>query len=128
MLKREIVRWLFFFPIVGLLLICSCTDEPKVDKTLLIGNWEIVKAIRNGKETKTLNGAFFNFTEGGKVMEYNLLGQMQKDSINITNFTISQLTGEKVEYKIVSLSDSSLVLRTKLRGTGFEFNLKRINE
>jgi hypothetical protein len=128
MLKREIVRWLYLLPIMGCILICGCTNEPKVDNTLLIGNWEIVKAIRNGKETKTLNGAFFNFNKGGKVMEYNLLGQTQKDSINISNLTISQLTGEKVEYKIVALSDTSLILRTNLRGTGFEFNLKRINE
>ena len=106
----------------------ACKEETKVDNSLLSGNWEIVKAVRNGKETKTLNGAFFNFTDDGKVMEYNLLGQTQKDSIIVNNVTISQITGEKVEYKILSLSDTSLNLKTELRGTEFEFNLKRIDE
>ena len=106
----------------------GCNEEAKVDNSLLFGNWEIVKANRNGRETKTLNGAFFNFIEDGKVMEYNLLGQPQKESIEIKDLTISQITGEKVEYKIVSLSDSSLILKTKLRGTEFEFNLKRKDE
>lgn len=87
--------------------------------------WIIEKAFRNEKITESLSGLYFDFQRGGELAT-NLNGADERLKWVLQGEDVLALEGqEKVFLHIASLSDSTLVLDTKLQGYNFRFQLRR---
>ncbi len=49
------------------LMTASCASDNQVTEEDVIGRWEVFNCERAGKPTQTLNGAYFEFTEGNQL-------------------------------------------------------------
>lgn len=115
---------------IGVLAIClggsSCApDEPPPDEpNQLLGEWTIDRATRNGRTTETLRGMFFRFDDAQ--MATNMMGEELTAPYELDGAEIEhELPGFGEEFDVRELSDSSLILTTRMRGYDFEFFLKR---
>jgi hypothetical protein len=105
----------------------SCEEEPKFDAKALSGRWELVKGLRNQKETETLSGTYFLFQEGE--MQTNLpVGPEELIDYELDKNIIRQKNTPPVEYTIRELTDSLLILGLELRGMQFEMHFKHPSE
>ncbi len=104
----------------------SCSPEgAEQDEELLYGRWEIQRASRNGQATESLQNLFFEFYEDGN-MTTNLSGSAEQAQFEWNNGRINQVGGPlEPTYNVRSLTDSSLILNTELRGYDFRFELRR---
>jgi hypothetical protein len=126
MQKRSFL-YLFGCLAISLVLIpASCTDDG-VDKTraILSGKWDLFKGFRNKKQTETLNGVYFEFSENGTMKSNLPIGPEDPIPFELNKNYILQKGAKSVRFDIKQISDSSLVLATEIRGTPFEFHLKR---
>jgi hypothetical protein len=95
---------------------------------LIIGRWEIVEALRNGRPTETLTGAFLEFLPKGR-MNSNIGGMQGESAYTIEGNVISSKSERlPVDYNILHLGDSSLVLKFALREMPFQISLVRAPE
>jgi hypothetical protein len=91
----------------------------------LVGNWEIVEAIRNGQPTSTLNTLYMQFSKDGRLVS-NLGGAREEATYELKGQTISQQGNRlSVDYTVESVNDSILVLKMTMRDTPFRFTFKR---
>jgi hypothetical protein len=122
--QLSIFTALFF----AVLAFTSCNTEPSNNAELILGKWELQGATRNGNETGSLEGLFFDFSEGG-TLSTNLPVSPGESPYEVKGSTITQSAGDQaIEYKIEEVSDSSMTLSTNLRNTSFQFMLKRASE
>lgn len=100
-------------------------DEPAPEEpNLLLGEWTIDRATRNGRTTETLRGMFFRF-EAAR-MSTNMMGEETTAAYELDGAEIEhELAGFGEEFRVRALSDSTLELTTNMRGYDFEFFLKR---
>jgi hypothetical protein len=103
----------------------SCEDEQKIDPQTLKGRWEIVKGLRNQKETETLAGTYFEFEDGAKMITNLPVGPEERMDFELDEQTILQKSSPPVKYEILGLSDTSLILGLELRGMQFEMHFQR---
>lgn len=115
-----------FLCLGSLLLWSACTDDNAVDtEQLLQGRWELVEAKRNNRPTESLTELYFLFQNDGTV-ETNLSGAVESGAYRLDDQTIEQRnTSMDTDYLIQSLTDSLLVLRTRLSNQNFEFSLRK---
>ena len=108
---------------VGLVSCGGSTQKNEAD--LLLGKWVLQEALRNGKPTESLDELYFEFYEDGQ-MNTNLAGEDQTGVYELEGGVIRQReTGMDVDYQLLELSDSALVLSTQLRDFSFRFTLRR---
>ena len=108
-----------------LLLTAACTEEPENIQELLPGRWELQQATRNGKPTRSLAELFYEFDKQGS-MQTNLPIAKGESTYEVTGQDIEQnQNGNIIVYTVTSITDSTLILQTKLRDTPFEFQLLR---
>ncbi|MBT8219566.1 MAG: hypothetical protein KJP00_07070 [Bacteroidia bacterium] len=91
----------------------SCSDPkpiPTIDQQILVGKWDLHTGFRNGKETETLRGAYFDFLNDSTVVT-NILGNedpsffyWQDSSILVTSVV------PPIQYFIKNLTTDSLHL------------------
>ncbi len=104
---------------------------PDIEK-LLPGDWSLVSATRNGKETELLAGTYFSFSPEGQMVTNFGIGNGQ----DRTAYVIERENDRKVirpqddkkqhfTYEVVLINDTTLVLKTSVRDMSFEMTLKR---
>lgn len=118
------------FPIISLAvcaLLASCNSDgrPAPNKALLIGKWELYKAMRNQKPTETLSGTYFTFDDAGQMVTNLPVGPEAPCPYDVDGAQIKQKCGKPLVYNIVELSDSLLTLTIELRGMPFELFMRR---
>jgi hypothetical protein len=116
-------------PAFFLLLFAACKSDPKTPEfaqSMLTGRWEIDKAWRNGKQTETLTGTYYEFGENGE-MRTNLTPTLVEDefSYEYSDNVIEQKSEPPVTYTIENLTDSLLVFSMKINNFPFRLQLKK---
>jgi hypothetical protein len=121
----RIALFLFVAFSVAMAQIACESDSSVQTRTLLNGHWSIFKAFRNQKQTETLDGVYFNFGENGKMLTNLPVGPEVETDFDFNKNTIRQKGPKVLEYKVVQVSDSILVLGIELRGMPFELHLHK---
>lgn len=117
-----------FVGISVIALLTACEEESKIDKHSLEGRWEIIKGLRNQTETETLSGTYFLF-EGNRKMMTNLpVGPEELTDFEVAKDKIHQKSSPIIEYQILELTDTSLILGLELRGMQFEMHFMRAKQ
>ena len=103
----------------------SCTSEPAIAKDDLKGEWEVVSAQRNGRDTETVVGAYFAFTGDGMLKTNILNGEEMTGPYEIRDETILHKPQDReILYQASWREDGNLNLTTNLSGFTFQFVLK----
>lgn len=108
----------------------SCQpDGPKkaeLNKADLIGRWEISKGFRNGKETETLTGTYYEFDEAGS-LKTNLTPTTmeQKYQYSFSDHEIKQKGDMPIVYTVDSLTSSYLGLSMVINNFQFKLELSK---
>ena len=107
----------------------ACQNEPQqsdFDQSRLTGRWEIDKAWRNGKQTETLTGTYYEFGEDG-AMRTNLTPTLVEDefSYDFSGNEIKQKSEPAVIYTVQSLTDSLLVFSMTINKFPFRLQLRK---
>lgn len=108
----------------------SCQpDGPKkveLNKADLIGRWEIAKGFRNGKETETLTGTFYEFDEDGN-MRTNLTPTTMEQSYNysFSGNEIKQKGDTPITYTVDSLTSNYLGLNMVINNFQFKLEMNK---
>ncbi len=106
-----------------LLIVISSCKEAKHEKVLNpAGYWVLQEALRNGKPTESMNDAYFEFTEEGKVNSNIFQGNL---TYKVEGDKIIQSGDFPVEYKVDSITDSVMVLKMVIREVPFSLKLKK---
>ena len=109
-----------------ILLFTSCSNEDSNKTDFLYGKWEIDTAYRNGNKTELLTGLFFEFSADGN-MRTNITGNPESVRFEIEENNIAQREGRiDLDYEIVELNDSSLIIKTSIRNSKLQLNLKKL--
>ena len=105
---------------------CGSGEQTTLEKNDLLGRWELERAWRNGKQTETLTGTFYEFTDAG-TMTTNLTPMLTEEnfSFSFSDDEIVQKGSSPVTYKVESLSDSSMVLSMIINNFPFRLQLKK---
>lgn len=99
--------------------IISCSSE-KVEypTTALIGKWDLRNALRDGKTTKVLNGAYLLF-ENDSILNSNIIGDTLNYNFNIEDNIIHQTGNHQLDYTIDVFSTDTLSLTALVNGAKF---------
>ena len=106
---------------------CGSGEQPNLEKNDLLGRWELDRAWRNGKQTETLTGTFYEFRDAG-TMTTNLTPLLTEEnfSFSFSGDEIIQKGSPPVTYKVESLSDTSMVLSMTINNFPFRLQLKKV--
>ena len=114
-------------PILLLLFNCN-TDTTKAPTTaeLLIGKWELTKAMRNNKPTPSLDGAYFIFDESGTLTS-NFYGTEDKSPYSLKNEDkiIHHANRYNTDYTIQLLEENKLVILFSVQNVKFNLSLEK---
>jgi hypothetical protein len=103
----------------------SCEDISEKTQAAIIGRWELTKALRNDRETGTLEGVFFDFGADGKMQTNLPVGADAPVEYEVNKKTIIQKSAQPIRYEAVTSADSTLVLKMEMRGMTFEMHFRR---
>ncbi|MCC6725577.1 MAG: hypothetical protein IT258_13805 [Saprospiraceae bacterium] len=91
----------------------------------LIGRWELTKGFRNNKETETLTGTYYEFTDDK--MSTNLTPSLDPSFDYSFEDNIIEQKGESVfVYKVDTLTADLLTLSTVINNFPFRLELKKV--
>jgi len=114
-----------------LLVVCtywSCQSDKATEnkETSLEGRWELVEGYRGGKQTESLDGTYFSFTEDKMSTNLPINGAIDSP-FQLKENVISQtvVNNMSIDYTIVKLTETELQLSAKLRGLDFLFFCKK---
>lgn len=103
----------------------SCGSDTEKTRKLIPGYWTMGSAFRDSRETTLLNDVYFQFDSAG-TMVTNLPNTAEGSTgFELKDNIIVQKANSPIEYNIVAITDSTLVLALKIRNTPFEFHLKK---
>lgn len=126
------VKQNLFFLFVCILFFGACTGSEsdassKINiQELLIGQWELFSANRNGKNAPSMEGTMFRF-DANKSMQTNFTGSEVRSAYELDDRTLTQTGGgPKIMYTIDKINQDSLSLTTNIRGFDFILNLKKV--
>ncbi|MGB3548492.1 MAG: hypothetical protein WBA17_16080 [Saprospiraceae bacterium] len=111
-----------------LLLTAACvTDRSKGEDELLIGRWELVRAERNNAPTESLDNLFFEFLPEQQLRtNFTLTSTESMGTYTFSGDILEQTTPDlTADLTVKELTDSTLFLETRLRGTFFQLYLRR---
>jgi hypothetical protein len=121
----------FFFTILmATFIMLSCQSEsPKsaeMNKSDLLGRWEISKAWRNGKQTETLTGTYYEFDENG-IMKTNLTPTTMEQSYeySFSGNEIKQKGEPNITYTVDSLTANFLAINMTINNFPFKLELNK---
>ncbi len=122
------IRWMG----IGLciMILGSCQQSNNLNQSDIIGAWEIIGAVRNGQETETLNGAFFEFTRDSQ-MTTNIMGREETSNYTCENGVIQQSShdGEPLLVIHAKLENRDLIeFQTEIQNIEFTLKLRKIIE
>ncbi|MEQ1743935.1 MAG: hypothetical protein ABMA02_00790 [Saprospiraceae bacterium] len=106
----------------------SCIEDSKNTLPSVEGRWEIIRGLRNGRETGTLSGTYFRFGADGKMITNLPIGPEVPVEFELSKTIIQQKGASPMEYSVLSLNDTTLVLGFEMRGMQFEMYLRKATE
>lgn len=129
-LKNMSSRISFAFLIASGWFMACHSDAPKtksLNEADLIGHWEISKAWRNGKQTETLTGTYYEFDEAGS-MKTNLTPTTMEQTYeySFSGNEINQKGETEITYKVDSLTPSFLAMSMTIQNFPFVLELKKV--
>ncbi len=114
------------------LLWSSCGDGKEASDGLagrLMGRWELEKAWRNGRQTETLAGIYYEFADGN-VLTTNMTPSLQEESYvyEVKGQQIVEKTGREVLYTISEFQDSVMSISLTIHDFPFRLMVRRTTE
>ena len=106
-------------------LIVSCENDAAKHKTMIIGYWSMEKAIRDTRETSLLNDVYFRFEKDGFMLTNLPNTPQEPTAFELKEAVIIQKGNPPIEFNILEITDSILVLSFTMQNTPFEFQLKK---
>ncbi len=100
----------------------SCEEDAKCSQSDLNGNWDLFLAERNGKETGTLKGTFFNFQSDTSLVT-NVFGSEESYKYQLKRNRILTKGDKAIEFKIETIQKDTLVLSAEIQNNDFKFSL-----
>ena len=117
-------------PVLIFCCLCAASCGPEEETVTpptredLLGRWELQRGFRNNMETQTLGELYFEFTPDS--VYTNLLGGDQAGTY-VYDLEAAEITTENVQlplvYTVRELSDTLLMLRARVQGYQFDFEL-----
>ncbi len=104
----------------------SCQTRHKVEPSELIGRWKVIGALREGRSTNTINGAYFNFIKDTLVT--NFTGKSEVLPVRLENNKLIIESSLFREMEIKFESDTVLMLSANIQSVNFTFSLQREND
>lgn len=101
-------RWFILMLVSGILFLGSCKQQTDISLEGLYGNWDVAKAVRNGRETPYLRGGYFKLESNG-TMVFNIAGSEEKGSFTLED-NILRFDKQK-DFVVESIQQDSLALR-----------------
>jgi|AntRauTorckE5430_2_1112549.scaffolds.fasta_scaffold02094_3 hypothetical protein len=103
-------------------------QEEKINTKNLIGEWKVINAEKNGEKLNSIEDAIFIFdTDKTLSINSNFPG-INKDEATpyeLDDLTIGKVGSLELDFEIISLTESSMLLESKIQGIGFTFELKK---
>lgn len=109
-----------YFVLLLMFNLISCTSDNGITENDLAKKWVVVNAARNGAETQTLNGAYFNFSHDSLIS--NFIGRHSAYTYELLGNAI-ELSPNQAKFQIQYLSTDSLHLSAKIMQFPFDFYL-----
>lgn len=98
---------------------CGSDEEAVMSK--LSGRWLLREAISNGRPTERMSSLYYEFNRDGS-LSTNLMGSPQQQAFELDGNQLTQLGDPMtVQYEIVKLEDTVLVLKTQISQYDFMF-------
>lgn len=113
-------RLSYFLSFCCLVLVLNSCAPDAISQDRINGKWLVVTAARNGKETKTLEDGYFDFSND-TVFKTNIFSTVEEFPYELKDDKIFQIGGENVVYSIAPSADDSLILSTTIRDYQFLF-------
>jgi hypothetical protein len=103
----------------------ASNGKPNYEQTSLIGRWELQKGYRNNKETETLTGTYYEFTE--ETMKTNLTPTTMEQTYkySYSDNEIKQKGEVPIIYSVDSLTSDFLAMRMTINNYPFMLHLKK---
>jgi hypothetical protein len=101
----------------------ACRNAEPFDARQLVGTWTLERGFIDEQPNKRLNGTVFEFYPDGTMMTNLPLGFDAPVPYAIERGYLLQQGEQTFRYVIESATDTSLHLRTELRGVQFRFEL-----
>lgn len=100
----------------------GCKSEKKVSPADVAGRWNFAHALRNGRETKMLNQAYFVF-HPDKSVTSNLFQTNERMTFDIANNILSMSGQESFKLEIVDFQKDTMHLEGKMGDFEMQFML-----
>jgi hypothetical protein len=115
------------FFILFIILFWSCKKNEQsnlvVKMESINGLWVLEAASRNGLETNTLQGLFYDINDSSIIS--NITGDTLTASYVLKEGSILHMMRDTIMYDIISLDDSTLEINSVIRDMPFQFKFKR---
>lgn len=114
------------FPLgfILLIILVACSGEKAVKESDLLGKWNFKKALRNGKETKTLQEAYFLFRADSTVIS-NLFDEQEQNTFKIVDNKLKIDGSNALDLEIAKFDNDTMDLKGILGPFDMEFRLVR---
>lgn len=111
-----------------LIALAACQSDSKDTnyEEQILGRWEIKEALRGGRPTETLTGAFMEFLPKGRMISN--IGGLQEESTYALEGNVISSHSQRLpaDFTIQYVGDSSLVLQFVLREIPFQFSMTKV--
>lgn len=113
------MRTLVFLLMIGLVI--GCKEKVAIELSQLQGRWNVNKALRNGKETITMQSAYFMFPNDKSVIS-NLINNEES-----TTFTLSgnKLSMGDFVFEVEEFDGSNMKMSGKINEFDLELYLRK---
>lgn len=103
----------------------ATNQKPEYEKNELLGRWELQRGFRNGKETETLTGTYYEFSE--ETMKTNLTPTTMETTYeyNYSDNEIKQKGEIPLVYAVDSLNADFLQLSVTINSFPFKLELRK---
>ena len=112
-----------------MLSLISCKNEAKQaadSSNFYIGHWDLTYGELNEQPAPALEKIYFEFgTDASIKTNFTISEKEESGTFMLKEDKLLQNTAEPIEYQIVNKTDSTLEMKTALRGLDFKLVLKK---
>ncbi len=113
--------------LIAAIVLCTCRQqveqgESSLDTLQFMGRWELATAEVDGKSTDRLRSLYFVFLPDTS-LQTNIFGSETNYKFSFEDGVILQFSNPQLNYELLEITDSTMSLRTELRGKQFTMYL-----